>query len=167
MPRTAHTHGHHSHAHYHPDQRAAHASTHTAARRRSRDALTPGTVPRPVRRNDADEHADALGPGSGLGSTNGGVNGSNGAGNGHCGAIGNGAAAPNNSAAMTSGAAGALPTGKNNDPTLPTAYTSVESAEAFWCEIDALLVLPEGCGLTELDNTLRMFVGFCAAYHGE
>jgi hypothetical protein len=34
-------------------------------------------------------------------------------------------------------------------------------------EIEAILVVPPDCNLTQLDNTLRMFVTFCAAYHGE
>ena len=34
-------------------------------------------------------------------------------------------------------------------------------------EVDAVLDLPDATSLTQLDNTLRMFVTFCAAYHGE
>lgn len=46
-------------------------------------------------------------------------------------------------------------------------YNTVDSREAFWNELEAIITLPDGCGLKELDNTLRMFVTFCGAYHGE
>ena len=34
-------------------------------------------------------------------------------------------------------------------------------------EIEAILQVPDAPNLTQLDNTLRMFITFCAAYHGE
>lgn len=30
-----------------------------------------------------------------------------------------------------------------------------------------MVELPEGATLTQLDNTLRMFISFCAVYHGK
>ncbi|ORY25355.1 hypothetical protein BCR39DRAFT_566339 [Naematelia encephala] len=44
-------------------------------------------------------------------------------------------------------------------------YIRVHSAEQFWSEIDGIIRVPDGATLVELDNTLRMFVMFCAAYH--
>lgn len=37
---------------------------------------------------------------------------------------------------------------------------------ALISEIEAILTVPPECNLTQLDNTLKMFVTFCAAYHG-
>lgn len=34
-------------------------------------------------------------------------------------------------------------------------------------ELEAVVELPEGATLTQLDNTLRMFISFCAVYHGK
>ncbi|GFZ49037.1 hypothetical protein JCM24511_06787 [Saitozyma sp. JCM 24511] len=46
-------------------------------------------------------------------------------------------------------------------------HVRVHSAEAFWQELEAVVELPEGATLTQLDNTLRMFISFCAVYHGK
>jgi hypothetical protein len=61
-----------------------------------------------------------------------------------------------------------ITTGTDADAHQPAlTNTTVDSVEAFWAEIDTLVLLPDACGLAEMDSTLRMFVGFCAAYHGE
>ncbi|WVF70164.1 hypothetical protein IAT40_004952 [Kwoniella sp. CBS 6097] len=44
-------------------------------------------------------------------------------------------------------------------------HVRVHSAEQFWHEIELIAAVPEGATLAQLDNTLRMFVTFCAAYH--
>ncbi|WVQ83870.1 hypothetical protein IAT38_006014 [Cryptococcus sp. DSM 104549] len=44
-------------------------------------------------------------------------------------------------------------------------HVRVHSAEQFWHEIQLIATIPEGPTLTQLDNTLRMFITFCAAYH--
>lgn len=46
-------------------------------------------------------------------------------------------------------------------------YIRLNDREDFWAELEALLELPEGCDLVMLDNTIRMFVTICGAYHGE
>lgn len=46
-------------------------------------------------------------------------------------------------------------------------YVRLNDRDDFWSEIEALLELPEGCDLVMLDNTIRMFVTICGAYHGE
>lgn len=46
-------------------------------------------------------------------------------------------------------------------------YIRLNDRDDFWAEIEALLELPEGCDLVMLDNTIRMFVTICGAYHGE
>ncbi|WVQ97728.1 hypothetical protein IAU59_004842 [Kwoniella sp. CBS 9459] len=44
-------------------------------------------------------------------------------------------------------------------------HVRVHTAEQFWHEIELIVAVPEGATLAQLDNTLRMFVTFCAAYH--
>lgn len=154
MPREAtshaHAHGHHPHNHYPHDQRLAHQSTHAHSlrRRRSRDqggVSVVDTEAEHARLGEDDRPTDlAAGPSGSKLSGNG-----------------------NSSAAKNGNGRDASGTGSNTDPTLPAPYTSVDSAEGFWNEIDALLTLPPECGLLEMDNTLRMFVRFCGAYHGE
>ncbi|ORX33276.1 hypothetical protein BD324DRAFT_640340 [Kockovaella imperatae] len=46
-------------------------------------------------------------------------------------------------------------------------HVRVHTVEQFWNEIEAIVTIPENCNLAQLDNTLRMFVTFCAAYHDE
>lgn len=46
-------------------------------------------------------------------------------------------------------------------------YIRLNDREDFWSELEALLELPEGCDLVMLDNTIRMFVTICGAYHGK
>lgn len=45
-------------------------------------------------------------------------------------------------------------------------YIRLNDRDDFWAELEALLELPEGCDLVMLDNTIRMFVTICGAYHG-
>jgi len=63
-------------------------------------------------------------------------------------------------------------------------YVRVHGVEQFWngkssflviardlrlirlIEVEAIPRIPDAPTLTQLDNTLRMFVTFCAAYHG-
>ena len=45
--------------------------------------------------------------------------------------------------------------------------TSLERPGLMYVEVEAILQVPDAPTLTMLDNTLRMFVTFCAAYHGE
>ncbi|OCF37771.1 hypothetical protein I316_00898 [Kwoniella heveanensis BCC8398] len=44
-------------------------------------------------------------------------------------------------------------------------HVRVHTAEQFWHEIELIAAVPEAATLAQLDNTLRMFVTFCAAYH--
>ncbi|KAK8846670.1 hypothetical protein IAR55_005757 [Kwoniella newhampshirensis] len=44
-------------------------------------------------------------------------------------------------------------------------HVRVHNADQFWHEIELIVTVPEAPSLTQLDNTLRMFVTFCAAYH--
>ncbi|WVQ76727.1 hypothetical protein IAR50_006401 [Cryptococcus sp. DSM 104548] len=44
-------------------------------------------------------------------------------------------------------------------------HVRVHDKEAFWQEIDQIVTIPDSPTLEQLDNTLRMFVNFCAAYH--
>ncbi|EIW68669.1 hypothetical protein TREMEDRAFT_39577 [Tremella mesenterica DSM 1558] len=46
-------------------------------------------------------------------------------------------------------------------------HIRVHTADRFWREIEAILVVPDPPTLIQLDNTLRMFVTFCAAYHAK
>lgn len=56
-------------------------------------------------------------------------------------------------------------------------YIRVDNADDFWLgecgpdpadgsEIEEIVRIPSDADLVQLDNTLRMFVTFCAAYHG-
>lgn len=45
-------------------------------------------------------------------------------------------------------------------------YIRLNDRDDFWAELVALLELPEQCDLTMLDNTIRLFVTICGAYHG-
>lgn len=45
-------------------------------------------------------------------------------------------------------------------------YIRLNDRDDFWAEIEALFELPEACDLVMLDNTIRMFVTICGAYHG-
>ncbi|ODN96475.1 hypothetical protein L198_04189 [Cryptococcus wingfieldii CBS 7118] len=44
-------------------------------------------------------------------------------------------------------------------------HVRVHDREAFWHEIDQIVTIPDSPSLEQLDNTLRMFINFCAAYH--
>ncbi|WVO15752.1 hypothetical protein L204_103414 [Cryptococcus depauperatus] len=44
-------------------------------------------------------------------------------------------------------------------------HVHVRHAEAFWRELEAVVTVPSSPTLAQLDNTLGMFVNFCAAYH--
>ncbi|ODN75301.1 hypothetical protein L202_06483 [Cryptococcus amylolentus CBS 6039] len=44
-------------------------------------------------------------------------------------------------------------------------HIRVHDKEAFWYEIDQIVTIPDSPTLEQLDNTLRMFINFCAAYH--
>ncbi|WWD21978.1 hypothetical protein CI109_106466 [Kwoniella shandongensis] len=44
-------------------------------------------------------------------------------------------------------------------------HVRVHNADQFWHELELIVTVPEAPSLTQLDNTLRMFVTFCAAYH--
>ncbi|WVQ91735.1 hypothetical protein IAS59_005538 [Cryptococcus gattii] len=44
-------------------------------------------------------------------------------------------------------------------------HVKVHDAEQFWREIELVVTIPDSPTLDQLDNTLRMFVSFCAAYH--
>ncbi|XAO24732.1 hypothetical protein I312_103538 [Cryptococcus bacillisporus CA1280] len=44
-------------------------------------------------------------------------------------------------------------------------HVKVHDAEQFWREIEMVVTIPDSPTLDQLDNTLRMFVSFCAAYH--
>lgn len=46
-------------------------------------------------------------------------------------------------------------------------HIAVETAEEFWRELEAIVTLTEVQRLVVLDNSIRMFVTFCGAYHGE
>ncbi|KAL7423348.1 pre-rRNA processing [Cryptotrichosporon argae] len=44
-------------------------------------------------------------------------------------------------------------------------HVRVETRDQFWAEVEAIVDVPDNATLVALDNTLRMFVTFCAAYH--
>ncbi|KGB80112.1 hypothetical protein CNBG_5950 [Cryptococcus deuterogattii R265] len=44
-------------------------------------------------------------------------------------------------------------------------HVKVHDAEQFWREVELVVTIPDPPTLEQLDNTLRMFVSFCAAYH--
>ncbi|OXH34550.1 hypothetical protein J008_02580 [Cryptococcus neoformans] len=44
-------------------------------------------------------------------------------------------------------------------------HVKVHDVEQFWREIELVVTIPESPTLDQLDNTMRMFVNFCAAYH--
>ncbi|WVR04292.1 hypothetical protein IAU60_001292 [Kwoniella sp. DSM 27419] len=44
-------------------------------------------------------------------------------------------------------------------------HVRVHGTEQFWHEIELIAQVPDAPTLAQLDNTLRMFVTFCAAYH--
>ncbi|KAI0816916.1 hypothetical protein BC628DRAFT_1098166 [Trametes gibbosa] len=41
----------------------------------------------------------------------------------------------------------------------------IETAQQFWSELEDILHLPEDLTLDKLDDTLRRYISFCAAYH--
>ncbi|KAL7284811.1 hypothetical protein ACG7TL_002121 [Trametes sanguinea] len=41
----------------------------------------------------------------------------------------------------------------------------IETAQQFWSELDEILHIPDDCTLSKLDDTLRRYISFCAAYH--
>ncbi|KAI0356846.1 hypothetical protein OH77DRAFT_174652 [Trametes cingulata] len=41
----------------------------------------------------------------------------------------------------------------------------IETAQQFWSELEEILHIQEDCTLSQLDDTLRRYITFCAAYH--